>query len=339
MVKTRRFIVAKYFQKNPEPSDLQLIEEELPSLHNGEYLVEAEYLSVDPYMRVYIQRYPVGATMTGAQVAKIIESKNPDFPVGRRIFGYLGWRTHTIINPHRSSEYELLGERPKLVPDIGDLSPSLHLGILGMPGATAYFGLLEICNPKQGEVLVVSGAAGAVGSHVGQIGKHVFGLTVIGIAGSDEKCKWLVEELGFDHAINYKKGDVEVALRKAVPKGIDCYFDNVGGDISSIVIYQMKPFGRVAVCGSISSYNADSSSLPKSTILQPSFVFNQLKMEGFVVSRWSNRFSEATQKNLQWIHEGKLRYRETITKGFDNMFDAFVGMLQGKSIGKAVVQV
>lgn len=113
----------------------------------------------------------------------------------------------------------------------------------------------------------------------------------------------------------------------------------MGGDISSIVIYQMKPFGRVAVCGSISSYNADSSSLPKSTILQPSFVFNQLKMEGFVVTRWDNRFSEATKKNLQWIHEGKLRYRETITKGFDNMFDAFVGMLQGKSIGKAVVQV
>ncbi|CAK9815987.1 Prostaglandin reductase 1 [Anthophora quadrimaculata] len=339
MVKAKKFVVAKHFQNEPKATDLQLVEEELPALQTGEFLVQAEYLSVDPYMRPYVLKYPLGITMIGAQVGKIIESKNSQYPVGKRIVGYLGWRTHTIVNPQTCTEVDLISQKPMLLPDIGNLSPSLCLGVLGMPGNTAYFGLLEICKPKQGETLVVSGAAGAVGSHVGQIGKHVLGLTVIGIAGSDEKCKWLVEELGFDHAINYKTENVAVSLRKAAPTGIDCYFDNVGGDISSAVMYQMKPFGRAAVCGSISSYNADASSLPKATILQPVLVFNQLKMEGFIVSRWTDRWSEGIQKNLQWIREGKLHYRETVTKGFENMFDAFVGMLQGKNTGKAIIQV
>ncbi|KAK9297154.1 hypothetical protein QLX08_009030 [Tetragonisca angustula] len=336
MVKAKRFVVVKHFQNDPKPSDLQLVEEELPVLQNGEFLVQAEYLSVDPYMRVYTQRYPIGVTMIGSQVAKIIESKNTEFPVGKRIIGHLGWRTHTIVNPY-SSEYDFLGIKPALVPDIKDLSPSLHLGVLGMTGSSAYFGLLDICKPKQGEVLVVSGAGGAVGSHVGQIAK-ILGLAVIGITDSDEKCKWLVEELGFDYAVDYKTEDVEVCLKKAAPKGIDCYFDNVGGEISTIVIYQMKNYGRIAACGSISAYSADPSSLPKSTILQPQFVFNRLKMESFLVTDWHDRWHESVQKNLQWIHEGKLLYRETITKGFENMFDAFVGMLQGKNIGKALVQ-
>ncbi|XP_029040257.1 prostaglandin reductase 1-like [Osmia bicornis bicornis] len=339
MVKAKKFVVVKHFQGEPKSTDLQLVEEELPPVRNGEFLVEAEYLSVDPYMRPYIQRFPVGVTMIGSQVAKIIESKHPDFPVGKRVVGYFGWRTHTIINQEMSSGDNITGQKPHLVSDLTDLPLSLYLGVLGMPGNTAYFGLFEICKPKQGETLVVSGAAGAVGFHVGQLGKNVAGLTVIGIAGSDEKCKWLVNELGFDHAINYKTENIAAALRKAAPKGIDCYFDNVGGDISATVIYQMREFGRIAVCGSISTYNSDASTLPKVTILQPAIVFNQLKMEGFIVHRWADRSTESVQKNLQWLREGKLRYRETITKGFENMFDAFVGMLKGQNIGKAIVQV
>ncbi|KOX69991.1 Prostaglandin reductase 1 [Melipona quadrifasciata] len=335
MIKAKKFIVVKHFQNEPKPSDLRLVEEELPALQNGEFLVQAEYLSVDPYMRVYTQRYPIGITMIGSQVAIIIESKNTEFPVGKRIVGHLGWRTHTIVNPH-SSEHDFLGIKPMLIPDI-DLSPSLYLGVLHMPGSTAYFGLLDICRPKQDEVLVVSGAGGAIGSHVGQIAK-ILGLTVIGITDSDEKCKWLVEELGFDYAIDYKKEDVEVFLKKAAPEGIDCYFDNVGGEISTIVMYQMKNYGRIAACGCIALYNTYPSSLPKSTVLQPPFVFNRLKMEGFLITDWYDRWHESEQKNLQWIREGKLLYRETITKGFENMFDAFVGMLQGKNIGKALVQ-
>ncbi|XP_053985244.1 prostaglandin reductase 1-like [Hylaeus anthracinus] len=339
MVKAKKYVVVKHFEGEPKPTDLQLVEEDLPALQNGEFLVQAEYLSVDPYMRPYILRYPLGITMIGGQVAKIIESKNPDYPVGKRIVAYLGWRTHTVVNLQTFSKGDFVSQRPYLLPDIGDLSPSLGLGVLGMPGNTAYFGLLEICKPKQGETLVVSGAAGAVGSHVGQIGKNVFGLNVVGIAGSDDKCKWLVNEFHFDSAINYKTDNIAAALRKAAPKGVDCYFDNVGGDISTTVMYQMKPFGRVAVCGSISSYNSDASSLPKTTILQPAIVFNQLKIEGFIVQRWGDRWLEGMKKNLQWIREGKLQHQETVTKGFENMFDAFVGMLQGKNIGKAVVQV
>ncbi|KAG5327671.1 PTGR1 reductase, partial [Pseudoatta argentina] len=334
MVKARKYILVNYFVNEAKPTDLKLVDEELPPLQNGEYLVEAEYLSVDPYMRPYVQNVSLGVTMIGSQVAKIVESKNPAFPVGKRIVGNLGWRTHTIINP--KTEDQFFKQNTYLLPDIDDLPSSLGLGMLGMPGNTAYFGLLEICKPKTGETIVISGAAGAVGSHVGQIAK-ILGLNVIGICGSDEKCKWLTEKMGFDFAINYKTIPVAARLREVAPQGVDCYFDNVGGDISGTVMYQMNLYGRVAVCGSISSY--DAKSLPKCTILQPTMVFNQLKMEGFIVRRWSDRWNEGIMQNLQWIREGKLRYRETVTKGFENMFDAFIGMMRGENIGKAIVQV
>jgi prostaglandin reductase 1 len=335
MVKARKYVLVNYFVDEPKPTDLKLVVEELPPLKNGEYLVEAEYFSVDPYMRPYVKRLPLGITMIGSQVAKITESKNPKFPVGKRVIGNLGWRTHTIVDPNIVEKDKEMPSNTYILPNIGDLSPSLCLGVLGMPGNTAYFGLMEICKPKSGETIVISGAAGAVGSHVGQIAKDL-GLTVIGICGSDEKCKWLTEEIGFDSAINYKTMPIESSLRKVAPQGVDCYFDNVGGDISSTVMYQMKSLGRIAVCGSISNYNA--SSLPKCMVLQPTIVFNQLKMEGFIVTRWLDRWDEGIKHNLRLIREGKLRYRETVTKGFENMFDAFVGMLHGENIGKAIIQ-
>ncbi|XP_067214881.1 prostaglandin reductase 1 [Linepithema humile] len=340
MVKAKKYVLMKHFTDQPKRTDLNLVEEELPALKNGEYLVEAEYLSVDPYMRLSINKYPIGMTMIGTQVAKIIESKNPDYPVGKRIVGSLGWRTHTIVNPE-AGEVDKGTISPYILPDIGDLPSSLGLGVLGMPGNTAYFGLTEVCKPKSGETIVISGAAGAIGSHVGQIAKSL-GLTVIGICGSDDKSKWLTEELGFDAVIDYKTMSIAASLRKAAPQGVDCYFDNVGGGISSTVIYQMKPYGRIAVCGSISSYdmdNSDESFLPKCALLQPAILTNQLRMEGFIFWRWRDRWFEGIQHNLQLIREGKLHYRETVTKGFDNMFDAFVGMLQGQNIGKAIVQV
>nr|CAD7201308.1 unnamed protein product [Timema douglasi] len=167
---------------------------------------------------------------------------------------------------------------------------------------TAYFGFLELCQPQPGEVVVVTGAAGAVGSLVGQIAK-IKGCKVIGFAGSDEKVKWIKEELGFDAAFNYKTKDVTEALKESAPDGVDCYFDNVGGEMSSAVINQMKQFGRISVCGSISSYNNDPSKLARAPILQPSMVFKQLKMEGFLVTRWSDRLFEGIKQNLQWIKE------------------------------------
>ncbi|XP_043286006.1 prostaglandin reductase 1-like [Venturia canescens] len=337
MVLARKYVLTKHFEGEPKRSDLTIVDEELPPLQHGEFLVEAQYLSVDPYMRPYAAQFPAGITMIGGQVAKIIESKNSEYPVGKSIVGYFGWRTHTIVNVEQEDESPLQ-QKPYIIPEFGDLPASLALGVLGMPGNTAYFGFLEICQPKPGETLVVSGAAGAVGSHVGQIAKTL-GLKVIGIAGSDKKCEWLKKELGFDVAINYKTQNIVKELKTAAPDGVDCYFDNVGGDISSVVLYNMNSFGRVSACGSISSYNADMSKLPKSPLVQHALVFKQLKMEGFIVMRWADRWLEGIEKNLQLIRDGNLKYCETVTVGFDKMFDAFVGMLKGDNIGKAIVKI
>lgn len=225
-----------------------------------------------------------------------------------------------------------------MLPDLGSLSRSLALGALGLTGNTAYFGLVEICKPQAGETLVVSTAAGAVGSIVGQIGK-IKGLKVIGIAGSDEKCKWIKKDLGFDHAINYKKVNVEEALRKVAPKGVDIYFDNVGGRMSSVVIDQMNDFGRISVCGFITAYNDTPDQWEKVPILQPHICSKQLTMQGFIVSRWRDRWLEGITEIFKWIQQGKIKTKETVTKGFENMPQAFIDMLRGANIGKAVIKV
>lgn len=204
-----------------------------------------------------------------------------------------------------------------------------------MPGNTAYFGFLEICEPKPQETVVVTGAAGAVGSLVGQIAK-IKGCKAIGFAGSDEKCKWLEEEMGFDKAINYKSENIYQQLKKSAPSGIDCYFDNVGGEISSMIFHQMNSNGRIAVCGAISSY---SSEIPKVPAPQTIFVFKQLKMQGLIVWAWNNRWMEGITVMLKWIDDGKIKYQETVTEGFENTPQAFMDMLNGKNFGKAVVKV
>jgi len=333
MVVAKKYVYAERFVGEPKLSDFKLVEEELPPLKQNEVLAEALFLSVDPYMRAYVDRLQIGQVMIGGQVAKVLDSKNPNYKIGDNIFGQLGWRTHTIFNP--SSDGSSLP--PYVLPSFGDHPLSLGIGALGMPGNTAYFGFLEICEPKIGETVVVSGAAGAVGSLVGQIAK-IKGCSVIGIAGSDDKCNWLKTELGFDHAINYKTEDIAKALRAAAPNGVDCYFDNVGGEMSSIVLQQMNLYGRISSCGSISSYNFDASDRPKVSIIQPSMVFMQLKMEGFIVYRWNNRWMEGIRQMLKWIKEGKLKYNETITEGFENIPTAFIEMLQGKNVGKAVIK-
>ncbi|XP_077302044.1 prostaglandin reductase 1-like [Arctopsyche grandis] len=332
MVKARKYLMVTHFQGEPKKTDLKLVEEELPSLADGEFLCKAKYLSVDPYMRPYMMRYPVGSLMIGSQVAEIVESKSSKFPVGKLVVGSFGWRDYTISDDKESEN------KPYILPDFGDLSPSLGLGVLGMPGNTAYFGFLEICRPKPNETVVITGAAGAVGSHVGQIAK-LKGCRVIGFAGSDEKCNWLKNQMGFDYAYNYKKVNPDQALKESAHKGVDCYFDNVGGELSSAIINRMNTFGRISVCGAISVYNTDISKMPKVPILQPTFVFNQLKMEGFLVTRWLNRWNEGIGQNLKWIKEGKLKHKETVTDGFENMFEAFTSMLRGENTGKAIVKV
>ncbi|XP_051172015.1 prostaglandin reductase 1-like isoform X1 [Leptopilina boulardi] len=338
MVLSKKFVIVKHFEGKPKSSDLALVEELLPLVKMGEFMIEAEYISIDPGMRQYSNLQAIGDVMFGLQLGKIVVSKNSKFPVGERIRGWYGWRTHTIIDPNKWEKHDFISEKPRVLPNFGELSPSIGLGILGMPGETAYFGLLEICQPKIGETLVVSGAAGAVGSHVGQIGK-IKGLNVIGIAGSDEKCKWLVDELGFDYAINYKTQDLSEALKNAAPNGIDCYFDNVGGEISSAVIFQMNDFGRISVCGSISCYNSEPQISPMAKSIQFPIVCKQLKMEGFLVHRWENRYNESFVDNYKWIQENKLILRETIYQGFENTFQAFIGTLNGDNIGKTIVKL
>lgn len=257
------------------------------------------------------------------------DTKNESFPKGTTVFAQVGWRTHTIVNPKKTLQQDFYA-----LPDLNGLSPSLGTGILGMPGNTAYFGLLEICNPKAGETVVVTAAAGAVGSLVGQIAK-IKGCRVVGFAGTDDKCKWLEDELGFDKAINYKTADIAKSLKEAAPKGVDCYFDNVGGELSAVILTQMNLYGRISVCGCISGYNDQEFQV---SAPQKYFVWQQLKQEGFIVSRWADRWMEGLTEIAKWLQGGKVKYHETITLGFENMPKAFIDMLRGKNTGKAVVK-
>ncbi|XP_033645603.1 prostaglandin reductase 1-like [Asterias rubens] len=324
--KGKKWVLKQHFQGMPKRSDMDLVEFDLPAVTDGTVLLEAVYLSVDPYMRPYTARFPVGITMIGEQIARVIESKNDKFPVGTNVCTRAGWVTHSV------SDGEGL---IKIPPYPAGVPLSLALGTIGMPGFTANYGLVDICNPKAGEVVVVSGAAGAVGSVVGQIAK-ILGCKVIGYAGSDAKVAWL-KELGFDEAFNYKTVDLDATLKSAAPNGVDCYFDNVGGQFATTVLNNMARFGRIACCGAISSYN-DTAPV-KFPAVHGTIVFKELKMQGFIISTYANRWPEWMKQHIGWVKEGKLKYSEHVTDGFENMFDAFMGLFTGANTGKAVVKV
>ncbi|XP_018412725.1 PREDICTED: prostaglandin reductase 1-like [Nanorana parkeri] len=327
MVLARSWTLVKHFEGAPKLSDFKLVETQLQKLKNGEVLLEAECFSVDPYMRPYSKRMmKEGDIMMGTQVARVLESKDSKFPVGSYAISNGGWTTHSISQGKDLSP--LLSNWPDHIPK------SLALGTIGMPGLTAYFGLREILFAKKGEVLLINGAAGAVGSIAGQIGK-IIGCKVIGSAGSGDKVEYL-KEIGFDEAFNYKTvGSLEEALKKASPEGYDCYFENVGGYFADVALQQMRTFGRIAVCGAIALYNDEVPR--KGEYVHLPLIFKQLRMEGFTVQRWLNRYDEGLEKLMQWVVEGKLKYHEHITKGFENMPSAFIGMLKGDNIGKAII--
>merc|ERR1719266_61404 len=278
-------------------------------------------------------------TMIGQNVAKIIESKDPEYPKDSIVLTKSGWVKTGIVQTSGSlggfgiKANQLVDKVPDLPPG---LSQSLLLGVCGMPGCTAYFGILEICHPKEGETVVVNGAAGAVGSLVGQIAKNK-GCKVIGFAGTDEKCDWLTKELGFDKAYNYKTISVDEALKDGAPNGVDCFFDNVGGLDAAIVINNhMNTFGRISGCGAISVYNDKEPKMIPS--IQGSMVFKQLRYEGFLVSRWLDRWMEGIMQMAQWIREGKIKTEETVVEGFENMPEAFKGLFTGANKGKMVIK-
>merc|ERR1719278_723275 len=289
-------------------------------------------MSVDPYMRPYVSRLTTPFTMIGTGVYKIRESRDTEFPQGGTVVANIGWVKTAIVN---SKEQKGL----RLMPDqmLVGISPSKLLGVLGMPGNTAYFGLLELCQPKSGETVVVNGAAGAVGSLVGQIAK-LKGCKVIGFAGTDQKCEWLTKELGFDKAYNYKTTDVDKVLKEGAPDGVDCFFDNVGGiDATKIINNHMNTFGRISGCGVISGYNATEPLMVPST--RGAMVFKQLRYEGFIVRRWLPRWFEGIQQMAQWIKEGKVKTEETVVNGFEKMPEAFKGLFTGANVGKMVVKI
>ncbi|XP_055376423.1 prostaglandin reductase 1-like [Condylostylus longicornis] len=331
MVKGKRFIYAKAFEGEPNLDNFKLEEFNLPRLENGAVLCEAIFVSVDPYIRAFMNQYPIGTKIIGTQIAKVIDSRNPKYPVSSIICGDFGWQSHTVFVENGGNDIIPLTNF-KSVPH------SYALSCLGMPGVTAYFGFLEICRPQPGETVVITTAAGAVGCLVGQIAK-IKQCKVIGFTGADDKCEWLVKECGFDYAFNYKTCDILQTLKNAAPNGIDCYFDNVGGEISSLIISQMNEFGRVSICGTISSYNTDLNDMPKAPAIQPLIIHKNIKLEGFACFRWNHRRSEAIKTMMKWIKEGKIKYKETITQGFENIPTAFIEMLKGKNIGKAIVKI
>ncbi|XP_052752385.1 prostaglandin reductase 1-like [Galleria mellonella] len=337
MVRARKYVVKNRFQGSPKRSDYSIIEQDLPPLKDGEILVKTEWISVDPYLRAYNSAYPVPYDQFAFQVGVVQESKDPNHPVGSRIVSHKGWCNYSVVN--MSAPFPSPENRHYKLPNIGNLSPSLAVGALGMPGATAYLAFLETGQPKPGETVVITGAGGAVGSLVGQIAK-IKGCNVIGFTGSDKKAQLLKEELGFDKAFNYKSVNIEKALQEAAPNGVDIYFDNVGGEISSTIMYQMNYKGRVIVVGSISSYNSSANQLPQVTLVQPAILFKSLKVEGFLIWNWSlEQWNEAFVEIVKWIESGQLKAKEHISEGFDNLFDVFIGMLNGDNFGKAVVRI
>ncbi|MBB3110822.1 hypothetical protein FHS18_002889 [Paenibacillus phyllosphaerae] len=302
-----------------EPQDRQVV-------------VQSHYLSVDPYMRgrmsdakSYIAPYALNEVIVGGIVGEVVASKSDKLQVGDKVLGMLGWQIYNVVDA---------GNVTKVDDSIAPLSA--YLSVLGLTGLTAYFGLLDIGQPKEGETVVVSGAAGAVGMLVGQIAK-IKGARVVGIAGSDEKVAFLKGELGFDEAINYKTANLQEAVAQACPNGVDVYFDNVGGVVSDAVMSQLNDHARIPLCGAISSYNATDGDLgPR---MQTKLIKTRSLMKGFVLSDYASRMQEGAKALAQWLSEGKLKYEETIVEGFENVPQAFLGLFKGENIGKQLVKV
>jgi NADPH-dependent curcumin reductase CurA len=317
----------------PKESDFRLVETPVPKPSDGEFLVGASYLSVDPYMRgrmndarSYAEPVKLGEVMTGGVVGKVLESKHPRFAAGEYVNGMFGWQQYAVSNG--------AGVR-KVDPALAPISTSL--GVLGMPGLTAYFGLLEVCKPKAGETVVVTGAAGAVGSCVGQIAK-IHGCRVVGVAGTEEKIRWITHDLGFDAAFNYKThSDYAAAVRGLCPDGVDVYFDNAGGPITDGVFLNLNSHARVAICGQIALYNLEKPDLgPR---LLPLILVRQVKVEGFLVFQFADQYAQGLADLTEWVRSGQIQYHEDIAEGIENAPAAFIGMLQGKNMGKQLVKI
>jgi len=333
----RRVLLKSRPVGEPKPSDFEIADAPLPKPGDGELLIRTIWLSLDPYMRgrmndvkSYSAPVELGGVMTGGTVGEVMESHHPGFQPGDFVLSYGGWQTHHVAKA---------GAAPgpfgplKLDPRVAPISTAL--GVLGMPGMTAFVGLYDIGQPKPGETVVVSAAAGAVGSAVGQLAK-IRGCRAVGIAGSQDKCEYVVKELGFDACVSYRSADLTTALRDACPKGIDVYFDNVGGDVLKAVLRLVNPFARIPLCGLISQYNA--TELPPGPNFGPVLV-NRVTIRGFIVSDHADRLPAFLAECARWVREGRLKYREDVVAGIDSAPAAFIGLLRGQNLGKMLVKV
>ena len=317
----------------PQLSDFKFVSNDIDTITTGELLLKTTYVSVDPYLRSrmndaksYIPPFELHKPISSGIIAEVIDSKNTAFEKGDFVSGMLEWK-----------EFQKSNGEGLLKVDASKAPLSAYLGVLGLTGLTAYLGLTEIGKPKKGETIVVSGAAGAVGSIVGQIAK-LYGCKVIGIAGTDDKVTMLKSSLGFDEAINYNTTkNMTAAIKEAAPNGVDIYFDNVGGPISDAVLLNIKQFARFIICGAISVYN--NTELPKSISVQPFLIKNSALMQGFIVFNYAEKYPEAIKQISQWLAEGKLSYSETIVEGFDAIPQTFLDLFEGKNKGKMLVKI
>lgn len=329
----RRVVLVRRPPGEPAESDFRVEEVPVPEPRHGEVLVKVHYLSLDPYQRGRMRdaasyAAPVGLNevMTGGTVGEVVKSAHDGFKVGDIVEDRLGWQEYAIGSG---------ATLRKVDPSIAPISTAN--GVLGMPGMTAYFGLLQVGQPKPGETVVVSAASGAVGQVVGQIAK-LMGCRAVGIAGGAKKCAFVTDELGFDACIDYKaEKNLDAALQAACPNGIDVYFDNVGGAISDAVLRNLNFFARIALCGSISQYNATSAEMgPR---LMGTFVGKRVTARGFIVFDFAQHYGPAMRQMGEWVRAGRVKYREDVVEGIDKAPRAFIGMLRGENFGKMLVKL
>jgi NADPH-dependent curcumin reductase len=337
MPSNRQILLDNRPQAEASVSNFKLVTTQTPALQDGQVLVRHHYLSLDPYMRgrmnegkSYAQPQPLGEVMIGGTVGEVVESRNPKFSVGDKVVGMGGWQEYSVVDGSQ------VGALRKV--DTTHVPLSHYLGAVGMPGVTAWYGLVKIISPQAGETMVVSAATGAVGSAYGALAK-ARGCRVVGIAGGPDKCKYAVEELGFDACVDYKlhkdAASLSKALKETCPQGIDGYFENVGGMVLDAVLLRMNAFGRIAVCGMIAGY--DGQPLPMAF---PQLILtNRLKIQGFIVSEHMEVWPEALKELGTLVATAKLRPRESIAQGIDSAPQAFLGLLKGKNFGKQLVKL
>ena len=333
VMKARQIVLRSHPIGMPTENNFGFEEIEISAPKDGEVLLKSQYISVDPYMRgrmsdeeSYIKPFELGKPIDGGAIATVIESESDILKKGDRVVGMLPWATYSKDKADRLRKIHT-----------DEFPDGYYLGVLGMPGLTAYFGVMDICQPRYGETMVISGAAGAVGLVAGQIAR-IQGCKVLEITGSDEKVNVLKNEFGFDMAINYKTTkDLSGTISELCPKGVDCYFDNVGGEVSEAVIAHLNYHARIALCGQIASYNTATQEMgPR---LLPQILSKSGTIKGFIVGDYQKRFLEGLSHLMTWLKEGKLHYTETIIDGFDKLPYAFLGLFSGKNIGKMLVKV